>query len=101
MKLMVLINSFAQNISLPGSIVNTDNFKDELVDKILDVRDEIHDKFHDFPIIGVSVNTYNWMKRLFSNEITFLETVDKTIFWGCELRRIDMRDGLFDFYVEE
>ena len=101
MKLMVLINSFAQNINLPGSIVNTDNFKDEFVDKILDVRDEIHDRFHDFPIIGVSVNTYNWMKRLFGNEITFLETVDKTIFWGCELRRIDMRDGLFDFYVEE
>jgi hypothetical protein len=40
------------------------------------------------------------MKKLFGNEISFLETVDKTIFWGCELRRIDMRDGLFDFYVE-
>lgn len=101
MKLMVLINSFTQNINLVGSIVNSDDFKDNFVDKILDIRDGIHDKFHDFPIIGVSVNTYNWMKKLFGNEITFLETVDKTVFWGCELRRLDMRDGLFDFYIAE
>ena len=77
---MTLINSMEQNINLPGSIVCSDDFKDEFVDRILDIRDAIHDKFGDFPIIGVSV--------------------DKTIFWGCELRRIDMRDGLFDFYVE-
>ena len=82
---MTLINSMEQNISLPG---------------FLDIRDAIHDKFGDFPIIGVSVNTYDWMKKLFGNEISFLETVEKTIFWGCELRRLDMRDGLFDFYVE-
>ena len=101
MKLMVLVNSFAQNINLPGSMVNTDNFKDNFVDKVLDIRDAIHDKHGVFPIIGVSANTYNWMKRLFFFFITFLETVDKTIFCGCELRRLDMRDGLFDFYITE
>lgn len=101
MKLMVLVNSFTQNINLPGSMVNTDDFKDNFVNKILDIRDAIHDKHCVFQIIGVSANTYNWMKKLFGNEITFLETVDKTIFWGCELRRLDMRDGLFDFYIAE
>lgn len=97
---MTLINSMEQNINLPGSIVCSDDFKDGFVDRILDIRDAVHDKFGDFPTIGVSANTYNWMKKLFGNEISFLETVDKTIFWGCELRRIDMRDGLFDFYIE-
>ena len=97
---MTLINSMEQNINLPGSIVCSDDFKDEFVDRILDIRDAVHDKFGDFPIIGVSVNTYDWMKKLFGDEISFLETVEKTIFWACELRRIDMRDGLFDFYVE-
>ena len=101
MKLMVLVNSFTQNINLPGSIVNADNFKDDFVDKILDIRDAIHDKFGVFPVICVSTTTYDWMKRLFVNEITFVEFVDKTIFWGCELRRVDMRDGLFDFYITE
>ena len=100
MTLMTLVNSLAQDINLPGSIVCSDSFKDDFVDKILDIRDAVHDKFGDFPIIGVSANTYNWMKKLFGNEISFLETADKTIFWGCELRRLDMRDGLFDFYVE-
>ena len=68
---MVLVNSFAQNINLPGSMVNTDDFKDNFVDKILDIRDDTHDKHGDFPIIGVSANTYNWMKKLFGNEISF------------------------------
>lgn len=98
---MALLKSFEQNINLPGSFVSRGEFKDDFVDKILDVRDEIHDGFGDFPVIGVSANTYNWLKKLFGNEISFLEAVDKTIFWGCELRRIDMRDGLFDFYIEE
>ena len=98
---MALVKSFEQNISLPGSMVNSDDFKDNFVDKILDIRDDIHDRFNDYPVIGVSANTYNWMKRLFGNEITFLETVDKSFFWGCELRRIDMRDGLFDYYIGE
>lgn len=98
---MKLLNSFLQDINIRGEIVNSDNFKDELVDKILDIRDDTHDKFGVFPIICVSANTYNWMKRLFGNEISFLETIDKTIFWCCELRRFDMKDGLFDFYLDE
>lgn len=98
---MKLINSFTQNINLPCSFIGTDEFKDDFVDKILDIRDEIHDRFGDFPIIGVSANTYTWMKRLFGGEISFLETVDKTIFWGCELRGLDMKDGLFDFYIAD
>ena len=98
---MKLINSFTQNINLPCSFIGTDEFKDDFVDKILDIRDEIHDRFGDFPIIGVSANTYTWMKRLFGGEISFLETVDETIFWGCKLRRLDMKDGLFDFYIAD
>lgn len=98
---MKLVNSFEQNINIVGSIVNSDDFKDNFVDKILDIRDDIHDRFGDYPIIGVSANTYNWMKKLFGNEISFLETVDKSFFWGCELRRLDMKDGLFDYYVME
>lgn len=98
--LVNLLNSFSQDINVRGEIVNSDTFKDDFVDRILDIRDSIHDRFHDFPVICVSDNTYNWMKRLFGNEFSFFETVDKTIFWGCELRRSDMRDGLFDFYID-
>ena len=94
------IKSFEQNINLPGSIVNGGEFKDDFVDRVLDVRDEIHDRFGDFPVICVSPNTYNWLKKLFGTEISFLETVDKTVFWGCELRRIDTVDGQFLFYIE-
>lgn len=98
---MRVISSFTQSINLPCSFVGTDDFKDDFVDKILDIRDDIHDMCGDFPIIGVSANTYIWMKRLFGGEISFLETVDKTIFWGCEVRRFDMIDGLFDFYIDD
>ena len=98
---MTIINSFNQNINLPCSIVCSDDFKDNFIDRILDIRDEIHDRFNEFPVICVSDKTYIWIKRLFGNEISFLETVDKTVFWGCELRSVDMRDGLFDFYINE
>ena len=96
---MRLINSFEWNINLPGSIANSDTNKDNFVDRIIDVRDKISERFDEYPVIGVSPTTYNWIKRLFGNEISFLEAVDKTMFWGCELRRVDMRDGLFDFYI--
>ena len=42
---MKLINSFTQNVNLPCSFIGTDEFKDDFVDKILDIRDEIHDRF--------------------------------------------------------
>ena len=98
---MKLFASFEQNIALPGSIVGTDTFKDEFVDKLLDIRDNIVDRFDEFPVIYISPNTYNWLKKLFGNEITFLETIDKTIFWACDIERMDMRDGKFDFYISE
>lgn len=96
---MNLIKSFEWNINLRGGIANSDTNKDNFVDRIIDTRDSIVDRFHEYPVIGISPTTYNWIKRLFGNEISFLEAVDKTMFWGCELRRVDMRDGLFDFYI--
>lgn len=98
---MKLINSFEQPITLPASYYNDHDFKDVFVDKFLDVRDGIMEKHGEWPIVGVSANTKIWLKRLYGSEITYLETIDSTYFWGVKLIVTDMRDGLFDFYLEE
>lgn len=94
---MKVVDSFEQNISLPVSIVGADKFKDDLVDKILDYRDNISDKHGEFPVLVVSPNTYVWFKRLFQKDVTFVETVDKTNFWCMEIKQEPVKDGVFSF----
>lgn len=98
---MKLLNTLNQNINLPISYIQSNDFKDNFVDKLLDIRDDISDRHGVFPVLAVSSNTYTWLKRLFGFEITFLEVADGTFFWGMRILQLDMRDGLFDFYLEE
>lgn len=98
---MKLVGSMEQSIYVNGSIANSDDFKDEFVDKILEIRDKVDDEYGKLPFMGMSRNTFIWFKGLFSKDMAYVETTTNTLFWLMDVRLLDMRDGLFDFYLED
>ena len=98
---MKLVGTLEQNIYIPTSIVYMNDFKDEFVDKLLKIRDEVEDRYGVLPTLAMSQNTFAWFKRLFKADSTWIETIDRTSFWLMNIVTLDMRNGLFDFYVED
>ena len=98
---MRLVNSMRQDIYLNGAIANSDDFKDGFVDELLKIRDCTIDKSGQFPIITMSSNTFNWFKRLFQTDSSFVADRFDGYgrFWAMEIKVADMRDGLIDFYI--
>ena len=94
-----LVYSIEQNVYTMGAVVNSDDFKDIFVDKLLEVRDAVFDKYGEYPSIGVSNNTFSWFKRLFSKDPSYVDGWTPK-FWLMPICVMDMKDGLFDFYVE-
>lgn len=98
---MNLVGSVEQDIYLSQSIVNTDDFKDWFVDKLLENRDLICDKFGVMPLMAMSLNSFTWLKRLFMKDSAWVETTEGTSsFWLMNIVVLDMRNGLFDFYID-
>lgn len=95
---MKLVNSMEQNIYLSGGVVNTDSFKDDFVDKLLKIRDDVSDEYNEFPTIGMSSNTLSWFRRLFRNDTAYDDGIIER-FWLMPIHVVDMRDGLIDFYI--
>lgn len=98
---MVLVNCFEENINIPVAFVNNDGFKDSFVDKAINIRDGVRDKYDKMPVFTMSSRTFNWFKRLFYEDIGYVEKDHKTFFWGMDVRLMDAKDGLFDFYLDE
>lgn len=98
---MVLVNCFEENINVPVSFVSNDGFKDAFVDKAIAIRDAIRDKHDTMPVFAMSSNTFNWFRRVFQGDIGYVEKEYKTFFWGMDVRLMDAKDGLFDFYLDE
>lgn len=97
---MKLVDTLEQNIYLVGSIAESDVFKNEFVDTLLDVRNKIDDEYGVIPVMGMSKNTLCWLKRLFGMDSSYSETENAKFFWLMEIRVLDMRDGLIDFYID-
>ena len=98
---MKLVGTLEQNIYIQTSIACMDDFKDEFVDRLLKVRDEIDDAYGEAPVLVMSKNTFVWFKRLFMTDSSWVESVDGTSFWLMDIRLLDMRNGLFDFYISD
>lgn len=97
---MNLLNSMEQNIYVNGAIANSEDFKNTFVDRMLDIRDKVELESGYTPVIGMSRNTFIWFKRLFCKDFSYVEIGDITTFWRMEIRVMDMRDGLIDFYID-
>lgn len=98
---MKLVGTLEQNIYVPTSIVYMDDFKDKFVDRLLKVRDKVEDEYGVTPVLAMSQNTFVWFKRLFMGDGSWIETIDKTSFWLMNIIILDMRSGLFDFYIDD
>lgn len=98
---MRLVGALERNIYTNGNIVNSDSFKDKLVDDMLEIRDKASDNYGEIPIIAMSRNTFTWFKKLFQKDSSYKETLTNTLFWLMDVRVFDMRDGLIDFYIED
>ena len=96
---MRLVATKEQNVYLMGSVVNSDVFKDDFVDDLLEIRDGVFDEYGEYPIIGMSSNTSSWFRRLFVKDGAYKDGVTPS-FWLMPIHVMDMRDGLIDFYVE-
>lgn len=97
---MKLVGTLEQSIYHPVWAISNDNFKDELVDKILKIRDDVEDKYGTYPVMAMSKNTFVWFKRLFGKDSSYKETLNDVHFWLMNIAQLDMRDGLIDFYID-
>ena len=98
---MRLVGTLEQNIYTPASIVSMNDFKDEFVDRLLEIRDKVEDKYGVIPTLAMSQNTFAWFKRLSKTDGAWIETIEKTSVWVMNIVMLDMKNGLFDFYLED
>ena len=99
---MKAIYKMKVNIYTSASVANTNDYKDSIIDTLVQIRDNFRDIYNQEPILTMSASTFIYLEHLFLLEGIIKTHPDKSItFWSLPVLITNQRTGHIHFNIKE
>lgn len=98
---MIIIEKMKVDIYTPMPIAMSNNYKDNLIDNLIYIRDKIRTRYNQEPVLSCSTATDYYLERLFKSEKIYKRDFNNTTFWAMPLYVTSPESGYIYFSIKE